>query len=119
MAHERLGRMGELGEPVQAEKTASSFDGVDQPEDGVEHLGIVRLLLETHELDVELIEPLAGFGQEFTQELVHSPPPGARRSRPAPLRTRAFAGIVVNSGLRFVDHARISAWQGDFGVMPP
>ena len=27
--------------------------------------GIVRLLLEAHELDVELVEALAGFGQEF------------------------------------------------------
>ena len=73
LAHQGLGRMGELGEAVQAEKAASPFDGMDQPEDGVEHLGIVRLLLEAHELNVELIEPLAGFGQKFTQELVHGP----------------------------------------------
>jgi len=36
-----------------------------EPEDGVEHLGIVGALLETHEIDVELIEPLAGVGQEL------------------------------------------------------
>ena len=65
LAHQRFGRMRQLGEAGQAEKAARSFDGVDQPEDGVEHLGIVRLLLEAHELDVELIEALAGFGQEF------------------------------------------------------
>ena len=82
LAHQRFGRMGELGEPVQAEKAARPFDGVDQPEDGVEHLGIVRLLLEAHELNVELIESLPGFGQEFTQELVHGPHPGARRQGP-------------------------------------
>ena len=66
LAHQRLGGMRELGEAVQAEKAASSFDGVHQPEDGVEHLGIVRLLLEAHELEVELVEPLAGLGQEFS-----------------------------------------------------
>ena len=54
-----------LASAVQPEKSAGAFDGVDQPEDGVEHLGIVRLLLEAHELDVEQIEALAGFGQEF------------------------------------------------------
>ena len=57
---------------------------MNQPEDGVEHLGIVGLLLETHELDVDLIEALACFGQEFSQELVHSPPQGARRGGRTP-----------------------------------
>jgi hypothetical protein len=65
LAHERLGRMRELGEPVQAEKPAGAFDRVDEPEDGVEHLGVVGLLLETHEIDVELIEALARLGQEL------------------------------------------------------
>ena len=65
LAHQRFGRMRELGEAGQAEEAARSFDGVDQPEDRVEHLGIVRLLLEPHELDVELIEALAGLVQEF------------------------------------------------------
>ncbi len=54
-----------LARRCQAEEAARSFDGVDQPEDGVEHLGVVRLLLEAHELDIELIEALAGLGQEF------------------------------------------------------
>ena len=65
LAHQRFGRMRELGEAGQAEEAAGPFDGVDQPEDRVEHLGVVRLLLETHELDVELIEALAGLVQEF------------------------------------------------------
>jgi len=50
---------------VRAEKPACPLDGVHEPEDGVEHLGIVGVLLETHEIDVELIEPLAGVGQEL------------------------------------------------------
>lgn len=66
--------MGKLGEPVQTEKAASAFDRMHQPEDGVEYLGIVGLLLETHEPHVELIQTLPGFGQEFSQQLVHGPP---------------------------------------------
>jgi hypothetical protein len=83
LAHESLGRMSELGEPVKAKKSARPFDRVDQPEDGVEHLGIVGLLFEAHEFTVELIEPLAGFGQEFSQELVHNPHPRRASTRPA------------------------------------
>jgi hypothetical protein len=111
---ERLGRMRELGEPVKANKSACPFDGVDQPEDGVEHLGIVGLLLETHELNVELIEPLAGFGHEFSQELVHNPPPWRAPTRPAPQPPRLCRGLSVNSGLRFVDHRNDFAWAGRF-----
>ena len=99
--------MGQPGEPVQAEKAARSFDGMDQPEDGVEHLGVVRLLLEAHELNVELIEALPGFGQEFTQQLIHGPTQAradkARAAAPAPLPV-----IVRNTGLRFVDHRKNS-----------
>jgi hypothetical protein len=60
---------------------------MDQPEDGVEHLGIVRLLLEAHELDVELIEAFPGFGQEFTQQFIHGPTQArADKARAAPPR---------------------------------
>ncbi len=57
--------MGELGEALQAEKAASPLDSVDQPEDGVEHLGIFGLLLETHELEVDDVKALSGLGEEF------------------------------------------------------
>jgi hypothetical protein len=76
---------------------------LDQPEDGVERLGVVGLPLEAHELNVELIESFPGFGQELAQQLIHSPPQahqqGRRRS------PRAFA-----TALWFVDHS------GDFGL---
>ena len=72
--HQRLGGMRELGESRQAEKAASAFDRMHQPEDGVEHLGIVRVLLEADELDIELIETFVGLGKEFAQQLVHGPP---------------------------------------------
>jgi hypothetical protein len=67
LAHERLGGVGELGKPVQAKKPARPFDRVNQPKDGVENGGVVRLALEPHKLDVDLIETLAGLGQEFRQ----------------------------------------------------
>ena len=43
----------------------------------------LRILLETHELDVELVKVLASLGQEFAQELVHTPPQ-ARQTGPRP-----------------------------------
>ena len=67
LTHQCLGGMGELGEPLQAEKAARPLDCMNEAEDGVEHLPVVRLLLEPHEIDVELVEPLAGLGQEFCQ----------------------------------------------------
>jgi hypothetical protein len=54
-----------LASRTRPRKAAGPFDGVDQPEDGVEHLGVVALLLEAHQLHVEQVEALAGFGQEF------------------------------------------------------
>jgi hypothetical protein len=38
---------------------------VDQPEDGVEHAGIVRLPLEAHELRVKEIEAFSRFVEEI------------------------------------------------------
>ncbi len=42
--------------------------------------GVVRLLLEAHELDVDDVEALVGLGQEFPQQVVHrnSLRPGGR-----------------------------------------
>jgi hypothetical protein len=67
LAHQGLGGVRKPREPGQPEETASALDGVDQPEDRVERLEIVRLLLETHELHIELIETFPGLGQEFGQ----------------------------------------------------
>ena len=83
---------------------------MDQPEDGVEHLGVVRLLLEAHELNVELIEALPGFGQEFissTDGPTQARADKARAAAPAPLPV-----IVRNTGLSFVDHRKNSVRGG-------
>ena len=68
----------------------------------LEDLGIVRLLLEAHELGVDAIQTLAGFGQEIPQQLVHTTRlvgPGAnprRRSHNVfSLEPRAPARAVV------------------------
>ena len=55
-----------MGRPlVETEKAARALNRVDQAEDGVEHLRVVRILLETHQIDVELVDALAGLGQEL------------------------------------------------------
>ena len=95
--------MLELSEPRQAEKAACAFERVHQSKDGVEHLGIVRILLEAHELDVELVKVLAGLGQEFARELVHTPPPARAKLARAPSSPEPFAAS-----------ARIPGWQRGF-----
>jgi hypothetical protein len=71
ISHQRFGGVGQRLEPRQAEEAAGALDGVDQPKNIVEDLGVVRLLLETHELNVDDVEAFAGFGQEIPQQLVH------------------------------------------------
>src|SRR5262245_28435165 len=59
-------------EPRQSEKAASAFDGMNEAKNIAQNLGIIRLLLEAHELGVDPIQTLAGFGQEIPQQLVHT-----------------------------------------------
>ena len=83
LAHQAFGGMRERGEPRQPEEAAGALDGVNEAEDVGEDFGVVRLLLETHELDVDRVETLVGLGQEFAQQLVHGK--GLpRRKAPAP-----------------------------------
>ena len=70
-SHQRLSRVGERFEPGQSEEPAGSFDRVDKPEDVVEDLGVVRVLFEANELDVDGVEALVGLGQEFSQQIIH------------------------------------------------
>jgi hypothetical protein len=44
---------------------------VHQAEDVIEDLGVVGILLETHELDVHDVETLVRLGHEFPQQIVH------------------------------------------------
>ena len=68
LAHQRLGGMRERFQPRQAEEAAGALDGVDETEDVIEDLGVVGILLETHELDVDHVETFVGLGHEFPQQ---------------------------------------------------
>ena len=53
------------------EKSAGPLDGVDEAENVVEDLGVVGILLETDEFDVDHVETFIGLGQELPQQVVH------------------------------------------------
>ncbi len=71
LAHQRLGGMRERFQPRQAEEAAGALDGVHEAEDVTEDLGVVGILLETHEFDVDDVETLVRLGHEFPQQVVH------------------------------------------------
>ena len=58
-------------EPRQIEKAAGAFDGVNEPENIGEDFGVVRILLEPHEFDVDDVETFVGLGHKFLQQVVH------------------------------------------------
>ena len=62
----------------QPKKPASAFDGMDQPEDVIENLRVVRILLKTHEFDVDHVETLVRLGDKFPQQVVHKKRPRRR-----------------------------------------
>ena len=67
LAHQRLGGMRERFQARQIEEAAGPLDGVDEAEDVSEDLGVVGILLETHELDVDDVETFVGLGHKFPQ----------------------------------------------------
>ncbi len=71
LAHQSFGRVRERFQPRQIEEAAGAFDGVNEAEDVIEDLGVVGILLETHELDVHDVETFVGLGHEFPQQVVH------------------------------------------------
>ena len=77
-------------QPRQPEKSAGALDGVDQAEDVIQDLGVVRLLLEPHQLIVDRIQALAGLGQELPQQIIHE----------TGLRTHAARDIDAPFGTR-------------------
>jgi hypothetical protein len=44
---------------------------MDEPEDVIEDLGVVGVMLEAHELDIDYFDALIRLGQEFPQQVVH------------------------------------------------
>src|SRR5581483_7676351 len=119
LPHQRFGSVGELGEPRQAEKPARAFDRVYQPENGVEHLGIVRVLLEANQLKVELVETLAGLGQEFTQELVHESIPARGMARAPKPPQATFQGLSADLVYVPLTRTRKRPWGDRFVRLRP
>jgi hypothetical protein len=70
-AHQRLGRVGERLQARQAQEAAGSLDCVDETKNVVEDSRVVRILLETDQLDVDHVEGFMGLGQELAQQFVH------------------------------------------------
>ena len=64
-AHQRLAGMGQRFQPRQPEEAAGALDGVHQAEDVIQDLGVVRVLLETHQLIVDRVQALARLGQKL------------------------------------------------------
>ncbi len=63
--------MGQRFEARQSQKAAGTLDGVNQAEDVIQNLGVVRILLEPHQLVIDGIQALAGFRQELPQQIIH------------------------------------------------
>src|SRR5436309_14671536 len=94
--------MGKRLEPRQSEEPAGAFDGVDEAKDIVENLGVVGILLEADQLDIEQVEALVGLGQELAQQFIHGNAPGRGATQAArPRRSRGRASLLGN-GLRLV-----------------
>ena len=58
-------------QPRQTEKAAGALHGVNQAKDVIENPGVVRILLEPHQLIVDRIQAFVGFRQELPQQIVH------------------------------------------------
>jgi hypothetical protein len=58
-----------------------------EPEDVIENLGVVRLPLNTHELDVDYVETLICLGHKLPQQVIHwkNASPGAFARIPLPI----------------------------------
>src|SRR6476620_8622651 len=57
--------------PGQSEEAARALDGVNQAEDVIQDLGVIRLLLELHQLIVDGVQALAGLRQKLPQQIIH------------------------------------------------
>ncbi len=70
-AHQGFAGMGQRFQPRQPQKAAGALDGVNQAKDVIENLGVVRVLLEPHQLIIDGIQTFAGFRQKLPQQIIH------------------------------------------------
>jgi hypothetical protein len=59
-------------EPRQAEEAAGALDRMHQAEDVPQDRFVIRVLLETNQLDIDGVEMLARLGQKLAQKIVHA-----------------------------------------------
>jgi hypothetical protein len=72
---------------------------MDQPEDVIQYLRIVWILLESDELVVNRVQTLVGLGQEFAKKIIHAFWPSKRRGDVvAPFTARPVSTQSVNIG---------------------
>src|SRR5581483_1693866 len=102
LAHQIFGGVSQRLKPWQSEKSAGALDGVDEAKNVVEDVGVVGILLETDQLDVDNVEAFVGLGEEFVQQVVHG-----NSLRPGNARRNAAVaqGTVSLSGKRLVSVA--------------
>ena len=63
--------MSDSLEPLEAEETARTLDGVDRSEDAVEQRRITGSALQLDDIPLESNEVLAAFRQELTEYIIH------------------------------------------------
>src|ERR1700738_2360278 len=66
-AQQRLAGMRQRFETRQSQKAASTLDRVGEAKDVIQNLGVVRVLLEPHQLIVDRVQALARLGQKLPQ----------------------------------------------------
>ncbi len=103
--------MRERFQTRQGEEAAGSLDGVDETEDVIEDLGVVGILLETHELDVDHVETFVGLGHEFPQQVVHEKRLRRQALARLPLSVGSAASVSVKGLILVAD------WRTDCAVL--
>ena len=83
-------------QPRQTEKAAGALHGVNQAKDVIENPGVVRILLEPHQLIIDGIQALAGFRQKLPQQIIHEI--GLRiQRRPISTRLSEFGQLLCKA----------------------
>ena len=81
VAHRRqriFGGMAQPGEARQIEEAAAALHRVDEAEDRIQSRAIARIRLPRDDLARQSVERLAGFSDEFLQQVVHGSPGDSR-----------------------------------------
>ncbi len=94
-AEKVLADVGHGLEAVERQETAGSLDRVNRAEDARQQLPRLRLLLESHEVAVELVQVLVALHEELLDDLVHPVHHCSSSIRPYPADAHVFSGIGV------------------------